>query len=147
MKKIILAAHHYIDCSRIAIRFNYNEVIIEKVKLIPGRRWCITHKCWHIEYTHEKLVALKIYLSSSDIIIDDRTFLKKNNNNNRNISDRSSGSILTGNHKYNLDRFQIWLKSQRYSDRSNATYSGLIKTFLTFFNEKTIDKITNEDII
>lgn len=82
-----------------------------------------------------------------DIIIDDRTFLKKNKNNNRNISVRSSGSTLVRNHKYNLDRFQIWLKSQRYSDRSNATYSGLIKTFLTFFNEKTIDNITNEDII
>ena len=82
-----------------------------------------------------------------DIIIDDRTFLKKNKNNNRNISDRSSGSTLARNHKYNLDRFQIWLKSQRYSDRSNATYSGLIKTFLTFFNEKIIDNITNEDII
>jgi integrase/recombinase XerD len=147
MNKIILEPFQYEGSNRIAIRFDYNEAIIEKVKLIPGRRWCITHKCWHIEYTHEKLEALKNYLSSNDIIIDDRTFLKKNKNNNRNISDRSSGSTLVRNHKYNLDRFQIWLKSQRYSDRSNATYSGLIKTFLTFFNEKTIDNITNEDII
>jgi len=147
MNKIILEPFQFEGLNRIAIRFNFNEAIIEKVKLIPGRRWCSSDTCWHIEYTYEKLEALKNYLSSSDVIIDDQAFLKESKNNNRNISDSSSGSTLVRNHKYNLDRFQIWLRSKRYSERSNATYTGLIKTFLTFFNEKTINEITNEDII
>lgn len=47
--------------NRIKIEFKYNTESIEKLKMIPGCRWSLTHKSWHIPCTEEAMVKLKEY--------------------------------------------------------------------------------------
>jgi len=147
MDKIYLEPFRHEGSVRIAIRFRYNERIIEKVRLIPGRRWCIEHKVWHIHYTEEKLEALKYYLISEDIIIDDSAFrIRKGQSKyaSRGIIDTQE---LSGVHLKHINRFRIWLRSRRYSDRTIESYLALIRAFLLFFNNCDVGEITNEDIV
>jgi hypothetical protein len=58
MKKITLLPFTDEGIPRIAIRFEYDESIIELIRKIPGRRWSSEKKIWHIEYEREKLNAL-----------------------------------------------------------------------------------------
>lgn len=147
MKKIFLEPFQYEGHSRIAIRFNYDKSIIEKIRLIPGRRWSDADKCWHIEYTEEKLNALKYYLSSEGILIDDGNIDRKAIQSSSRKLKNPVSTKLTSHHQNGLDRFHIWLKNQRYSDRTCETYLGFMKTFLIFFSDKAIGEITIEDVV
>jgi len=65
MKKIFLEPFQYEGLPRIAIRFQYDEIIINKVRLIPGRKWSGDYRIWHINFSEEKLTAELTYLQSN----------------------------------------------------------------------------------
>ena len=46
-----------------------------------------------------------------------------------------------------LEKFKYWLQSKRYSNNTIKTYTEALKSFLTFFNNKSVFEITNEDVI
>jgi len=46
-----------------------------------------------------------------------------------------------------IEKFKQYLRSKRYSESTITTYSEALKSFFTFFNSKSINLITNEDII
>jgi integrase/recombinase XerD len=46
-----------------------------------------------------------------------------------------------------IEKFKQWLQSKRYSDNTIKTYAEALKSFLTFFNNKSILEITNDDVI
>jgi len=133
MKKIYLEPFQYQGSARIAIRFRYDISILEKVRLIPGRRWSKENRCWHIAYTDEKLNGLKRILSSEDVLIDDPVFEFKNNISSKKSSKRARGLQLLRKHQNQINQFSIWLENQRYSDRTCESYLGLVKSFLIFF--------------
>jgi len=147
MKKIFLEPFQYEGLPRIAIRFQYDEIIINKVRLIPGRKWSGDYRIWHINFSEEKLVALKHYLSADDIIIDDSAFSSCENILTYKSTAKFTKQGLSKCQKNHMDQFKIWLKSRRYSDRTCETYLGLIKSFLIFFSNKSVGEITNTDII
>jgi integrase/recombinase XerD len=147
MIKIFLEPFSYEGRERIAIRFRYDEKIIRRVRSFPGRMWCKDHKVWHIHYTKDKLVALKEYLSSEDIIIDDSAFWA-----GEGLSQYTSKQIIETQeisdvHLKHINWFMKWLRSRRYSDRTIESYIALLKNFLLFFNNGDVGEITNEDIV
>ena len=46
-----------------------------------------------------------------------------------------------------IEKFQQWLKSKRYSERTIITYKDALKSFFVFFNTVAIAELTNEDVI
>ncbi len=46
-----------------------------------------------------------------------------------------------------LEQFKHWLQSKRYSENTIKTYSEALQSFLTFFNQKSVFEITNDDVI
>lgn len=50
---------------RLKIVFDYNPALIEKVKLIPGRAWSQTMRCWHIPNNTEAICGLKAFLKEA----------------------------------------------------------------------------------
>lgn len=146
MKKIILHPYEEEGRSRIAIRFEYDESIIEQIRKIPGRKWSPEEKIWHIEYSAEKLTALKDYLSSSDIYVDDSVFHFERENSFMPAGGVRRGQLLGTNNSGYLQSFVNWMETRRYSRRSIDTYSGLVTTFLLFYNDQSPSEITIEDI-
>jgi len=49
--------------------------------------------------------------------------------------------------KQALTHFKNYLRSKRYSERTITTYCDALKSFLAFFNQKSIAALTNDDVI
>lgn len=132
---------------KIAIRFNYDQSIEKKIKLIPGRKWSRTHSCWYIEYSSDNLKSAKYILSAFDIHIDEEAFKFSSAVHSNTTYHKNTSSRLSQYHQKILYQFEIWLQHRRYSDRTRETYLALIKSFLIFFQNKPLNDVTNQDVV
>jgi integrase/recombinase XerD len=85
---------------------------------VEGSRWSQSNGFWHVPNTVENQIRFKITVSLP-----------------------SAEGIEA------IEKFKQYLRSKRYSESTITTYSEALKSFFTFFNSKSINLITNEDII
>ncbi|MES2864891.1 MAG: site-specific tyrosine recombinase/integron integrase [Bacteroidota bacterium] len=111
----------YKNTPRIAVYFEKNEKLIERIKTFTDARWSSSEMFWHLPDTETNRLHFKLPLEPTLIP------------NSEGIE-----SITT---------FKRYLLSKRYSPNTITTYSEALKSFLTFFNTKSVKLITNEDII
>jgi integrase/recombinase XerD len=107
--------------SRIAIYFEKNPDWTARIKQQEGSRWSQTFGVWHLPDTIENRMKFQI--------VEIPTKLP------------STEGIAQ------IDKFKHWLLSRRYSDSTIKTYTEALKSFLTFYNEKLVSEITNDDVI
>ncbi len=103
---------------RIAVFFENNTDLISRIKKVEGSRWSQSNGFWHVPNTVENQIRFKITVSLP-----------------------SAEGIEA------IEKFKQYLRSKRYSESTITTYSEALKSFFTFFNSKSINLITNEDII
>jgi integrase/recombinase XerD len=103
---------------RIAVYFEKNIDLITRIKKIGGSQWSRSLNIWHIPNTVENQTRFKITVSLP-----------------------SAEGIEA------IEKFKRYLRSKRYSENTIKTYSEALLSFFTFFNSKSINMITNEDII
>lgn len=106
---------------RIAVYFEKNMQLIERIKQFEGVQWSQTLKAWHIPDTEENRIRFKITPLSYSL--------------------PSTEGIAC------IERFKQWLRSKRYSESTLSSYSEALKSFLVFYREKAVAEITNEDVI
>lgn len=104
--------------NRIAVFFEKDTELNNRIKIQPGAKWSKTLKAWHLPDTIEnrKKYKLEVELPGKNIIKEVR-------------------------------QFSLWLQSKRYSNNTVKTYTEALKTFLMFYKEKDITEITNDDVI
>lgn len=107
--------------SRIAIYFEKNQDWIDRIKQQEGSRWSQTLGVWHLPDTFENRMLFQIVETP--------------------IKLPSTEGIAQ------IEKFKCWLLSRRYSDSTITTYTEALKTFLTFYNDKTVAEINNDDVI
>ncbi|HEU4790554.1 MAG TPA: site-specific integrase [Flavobacterium sp.] len=107
--------------SRIAIYFEKNQDWIDRIKQQEGSRWSQTLGVWHLPDTFENRMLFQIVEAP--------------------IKLPSTEGIAQ------IEKFKCWLLSCRYSDSTITTYTEALKTFLTFYNDKTVAEINNDDVI
>lgn len=112
---------HYKNEQRIAVYFEYNNELIERIKEIEDAKWSQSLHCWHVPGSEENRIRFKVLPASQNI------------------------PSLEGIE--NIAKFKQWLRSKRYSESTLVTYSEALKSFLFFYKEKAIAEITNDDII
>ncbi|PKB15195.1 site-specific integrase [Flavobacterium sp. 5] len=112
---------HHDNKERIAVYFEKNIQLIERIKQFEDARWSQTLKAWHIPNTEENRIRFKIIPLSH--------------------------SIPSAEGIENIEKFKQWLRSKRYSENTLGTYSEALKSFLVFYREKPVAQITNEDVI
>ncbi len=103
---------------RIGLFFEKNADWIARVKKLEGSRWSQSLKVWHIPDTEANRIRFKIV-----------------------VHEPSAEGYLQ------LEQFQRYLRSKRYSESTVKTYSEALKSFLTFYKEKSVYEITNDDVI
>ena len=106
---------------RIAVYFEKNAQLIERIKQFEDAKWCQTLKVWHLPDNEDNRVHFKIpeaYLSFP-----------------------SEEGILA------VQNFSYWLASRRYSANTIKTYTEALKSFLVFHRQLPISEITNEHVI
>ena len=107
--------------SRIAIYFEKNHDWIDRIKEQEGSRWSQTLGVWHLPDTFENRMLFQIVEAP--------------------IKLPSVEGIAQ------IKKFKYWLMSRRYSDSTITTYTEALRYFLTFFNEKPVAEIDNNDVI
>ena len=104
--------------SRIGLFFEKNADLIARVKKVEGSKWSQSLKVWHIPDTAANRTRFKVV-----------------------VNEPSAEGYLQ------LEQFQRYLRSKRYSESTVKTYSEALKSFLTFYKEKSVYEITNDDVI
>ena len=106
---------------RIAVYFERNEELIEEIKQIPDAHWSFSHKYWHVPDTEAN--RLRFNLPLAHTLVPNAEGIQS------------------------IETFKRYLLSKRYSPNTIATYCDALKSFLTFFNTKSVTLITNDDVI
>ena len=106
---------------RIAVYFEKNKDLIERIKKLEGSRWSQSLRVWHLPDTDK-------YRNQFQIIFPETKL----------INEEGIEAIT---------KFTLWLRSKRYSEKTIITYCDGLKSFLVFYNKKPIQSITNEDVI
>jgi len=102
----------------IAVYFERDAALNDRIKNLKGARWSNTNKAWLLPVTPEYLNQFKL-----DNVLPTETVLKKTN------------------------EFIRWMRSKRYSENTIITYADALTSFLKYHNKKKIEEITNADII
>ncbi|MGL2993392.1 tyrosine-type recombinase/integrase [Flavobacterium sp. TSSA_36] len=105
---------------RIAVYFEKNAELINRIKELEGARWSQTLGVWHLPDTFENRIRFKIVTT---VTLPSQEGMEQ------------------------IEKFKQWMRSKRYSESTITTYSEALKSFLVFYREKPITAITNEDVI
>ncbi len=103
---------------RIAIYFEKNYDLITRIKKVEGARWSQSKSVWHIPCSLENQIRFNLVVN-----LPSKEGLEQ------------------------IEKFKKWLISKRYSPNTIKTYNEALRSFLTFFNQKTSNEISNEDLI
>lgn len=104
--------------SRIAVYFEKQRDLIQRIKKLEDARWSYSLGAWHLPNNVENRKRFKL-----------------------------ENAVLNTDKTVKAEQFSRWLKSKRYSDNTIKTYTEALKSFLLFYNTKPVEEITNEDII
>ena len=107
--------------SRITVHFEKDADILARIKQFEDSKWSQQLKVWHLPDNEENRIRFKLATVSS-------------------LLPSEEGNIQ-------IEKFQQWLKSKRYSERTIITYKDALKSFFVFFNTVAIAELTNEDVI
>ena len=106
---------------RIAVFFEKNPEFIARIKQLTGSKWSQSKKVWHVPDNDENRIRFNLSPASQAL-----------------------PSIEGIEH---IKKFQLWMRSKRYSESTVATYCDALKSFLVFYREKPIAEINNEDVV
>ncbi len=107
--------------NRIAVQFEKNTALINRIKQFEDARWSQKKRVWHLPDTPKNRAHFKII--------------------------QHEDTVPSPDGMEQLKKFRQWLASKRYSPSTINTYTDALKSFLTFFRQKAISEITNEDVI
>ena len=142
---------HY-NTDVLQLHFIKNENLQFTLRSFKNLRWSQSMGCWYLPYSkniiHElfQLVKGKAHLDYTALnktayvftVNTDKPMAEKSNFNLGVLSKEAEDKII---------EFKNWLRSKRYSDNTVGTYCDGLKTFLKYYSHKTIEEITNNDII
>jgi len=150
LKKVIISPLNYKGNQHIALAFDRDIELQQLLKShFPDLRWSMTHKVWHVpfdgKFTQEifQLLKGKAYVDYSAMKpIENCTELVE-----KKVTQNSVFPPLDSAKLKPVEDYIRYLKSKRYSENTIKTYSDAIQLFLRYFHSKSIEEISNEDII
>ena len=107
---------------RIAVYFDNDATLIARFKKLGGAQWSATLKVWHLPDTAENRLKFKIAEEEMPVTIN-REKVKE------------------------IEVFETYLNTKRYSCNTVKTYTEALKSFLKYFDSKPINTINNIDVI
>jgi len=143
---IILKAIVKDDKKCIGIYFPYDKALIEKVKSV-GAVWSKNLRCWYLENTKQNFNL--VYETLKGLAWLDMTELKNQQNMPDKIQKQASDTLppLSQEAADQIQLFEQWMKSKRYSINTIKTYTEAIRIFFRYHASKSLAEITEQDLI
>ncbi len=143
--KLLLEQAVHRDQNVILLKFERNQELITLVKQIPSVAWSQSKKCWYIPQSHFNLNL--VFTNLKDTAYVDYAGIKRINSSISADKRQTEYQITTDTPNINLKAFRIWLHHKRYSENSIRSYSDLVKTFLEHVSPKSVEELTNDDVV
>ncbi|MBK9284234.1 MAG: site-specific integrase [Sphingobacteriaceae bacterium] len=147
--------------ARYFLKFDFNTDIQSCIKQIPGYAFSASKRCWHIpanEQCLNQLLELVKDLSEVEIIdnksINPSPIEKTENKIETNSPQEINSKIITQepissppDYLDKINQFKSWMRARRYSESTVNTYCEALGIFFRYFKNKTVEEITNQDLI
>jgi integrase/recombinase XerD len=162
---------------RVALKFPYDQEIINLVRTLPDARWSNRMQCWHIA-DNEDIITILLQTLSKHAFIDYSALRRQDLAGRiREIrSEREQSRIsykkpdisaevpdvdsdkdpipgtghnvkLSRQAEADLSRYRIWLESHRYPPSTIRTYTSMMETFLRFVAPKEASECDADDLV
>ncbi len=139
--------HNNTEC--LAIKFKYDQNLIELLRKVDGSTWSNSQKAWLVHYSQINVQAVCKLISSlgyTFIFINDLKEVEKP----KTYKERqhvNALALLSEDVQKKIIEFERWMHSKRYSASTIGTYSDALKTFLRFCEPKILAEIDNADVV
>ncbi len=162
---------------RVALKFPYDQEVIDLVRALPDARWSKRMQCWHIPDDTDVVPVLLKVLSKFAFV--DYTALKKQDlastvreirkereqqsvtrerqarQNERPADSNRAGPSQVHEHyaelsrqgKEDIERYRCWLQSHRYPSTTVRTYTSMMEAFLRFVSPKEASECNSDDLV
>jgi integrase/recombinase XerD len=147
----------------VQLHFIKNENLQSLLRTFTNLRWSKTMACWYLPYSknvvHELFQLIKgkaqldysalnkstsAYTLNAVIPITEKNHLSRRR---QAYGGQWELGILSEVAAKKITEFKNWLRSKRYSENTVGTYYDALKTFLKYYSHKSVEEITNNDII
>ena len=145
MKTIFLDTVVHQQKQIVLLKFAYDTELILRVKKITGAFWSQSLQAWAVPYVPDIILTLTSYFNKHVHINSDLLSSKLDQIQHSNFSIKNNQ--LNDNTQQKIMKFEQWLQSKRYAENTIKTYIEVLRTFLRFFNTKSVLEITNDDLI
>lgn len=147
--------------NRIAILFEYDALLLARIKKVHGSKWSQTNKCWHIPDTEENRKKCKIASTKTQVYTVQQTnmahsykplwsakkpkpILTKVSSNN--VLDSVFPNVLHPTNQHALNIFIQALQLKGYSPSTLKTYTNEFSTYLKTLGSHCADTITTQRV-
>jgi integrase/recombinase XerD len=108
--------------SRIAVQYENKPDLVARFRKLTDAKWSATLKVWHLPDTKENRIRFNL----EALVLKPHIALDKIEQ---------------------IESFKKYLNTKRYSPNTIKTYTEALQVFLTFFNDKEVSKINNQDVV
>jgi integrase/recombinase XerD len=108
--------------SRIAVQYENKPDLVARFRKLTDAKWSATLKVWHLPDTKENRIRFNL----EALVLKPHVALDKIEQ---------------------IKSFKKYLNTKRYSPNTIKTYTEALQVFLTFFNDKEVSKINNQDVV
>jgi integrase/recombinase XerD len=158
MKNIIAEKIVHHGQKRIALRFPYDQELIDHIKKVPETRWSQSITCWHIPDDSTVVDNLKGKLSGvatvsffkSELNLAQRIRLKRESKDTgikTKHKDSSEKNQLSVQGAEDIRKYRTWMEANRYPLSTIQTYTSMMEKFLRFVSPREASQCTAEDLI
>ena len=138
---IILSKDIHRNQDVVALKFDYDPELIEKVKSIEGSRWSQSKKYWYFKKSDFRLK--RIFEALKPVSYLDYSALDTDSKVNR----KKPHSEKTHKPKVNIpQRYIDILDQKRYSENTKVIYTSYFGDYMRHFGERSLEDISKEEI-
>lgn len=141
MNTLVIKPIVYKNSNQLGLYFPYDNELVKLVKTFADAQWSNSNRCWHIANNSSNLKEIYTVFKGVAVINTDAVFASTL------VTETETSGDLTLLHLKKITQFKEWLSSRRYSANTIKTYTEALRTFLKFYHQKSLEQITNEDLI
>ena len=136
--KIFIDTHYQKD--RLFVEAPKEKEVLRILQSLKGAKWSATKRLWHLE--PDRATAAFLYKEFSK-------FASVDVDNLREFFERPRDQPILLPHPHTitaLQKFEIWMRTQRYSIQTVENYLSQLKQFFSFYCKKSYEEITPADV-
>jgi len=129
------------DKDVVALRFNFDQELINLIKKIKGAKWSQSKRYWYFNKTDFQLQ--KVFDTLNPIAFLDYSALKTSNKPEQ--SEQKPEKVLKPKVKIPGGYLNM-LDQKRYSENTKAIYLNYFGDYVRYFSKRVLEEITTEEI-